>query len=1209
MKKQYLRILPPLILLLTIFVVVIIFLTVKRSGKENQVVTLVNSSLKLVAQLSGLENAVQYHIEAIANYAHGQDKNDIIEADSSAALVLQRLDSIKMIFKNDTDLQQDTDSLTGYINKRVELSRQIISLGKEKGIEEAASFFVNAPGYRYSNRVFASIRQLQLKVMQQLEKSEEINTLAIKRLGVILTVFRLITLILSFLIVRSFLLDFSVSKRMEKQLKNYNQELQENVAKKTAEIRQSEEKYRTLVEQASDAIIINDANGNLLDVNDNACKMLGYSGEELRKMNAKDIVEYENEQQFRNVYERLAIGESISSERKIKRRDGSLITVESNSRMLSDGRIMSIARDITERKRVEEALRASEFNNRMVVENKIVGIAWASPKGTVINANQAFCDMMGYSLEELKGLHFGDFTHPDDVTRELDLIDKMEKGEINNYVIEKRYRKKNGNYFWVELNLTCYRNPETGKIEFFIGLLHDIQEQKQFEEALKASEKKLRQVLSSYGDVFYVIDKNYQIILINEIAEKNLSIAWGKPVYLGANLLDLIPSKSNEPIKNSFEKVFKGETIEYELRVPVNSLSPWVLVTYFPVKDYDGSIIGAYVITKDISERKKVEEDLRQSINRFELISHTTNDAIWEWNLATGQLWGNETHQQLYGLNVSDTVPTLEMWTARIHPDDREKIINKQDAALASDTNVFISEYRFNEEGKGYREIYDRCYIVRDEKGKAVRMMGSLMDITERKQAEAAIKESEAKYRAFFENSMDGILLTIPDGRVLAANPAACSIFGMTEEEICAAGRYGLVDESDPKLPDYLDERKRIGKTKGEIIMIRKDGTKFPADITTSVFRDAKGEERTSMIIRDITERKKIEQELKEAEIKFRNLVEQSLVGVYIIQNGKFAYVNPRFAEIFGYKQQELINSYPVEKVVHADDRQLVIENIRMRLQGEKDSVHYEANGQKKNGEIIQTEIFGSRTEYAGQPAIIGTLLDISHRKQAEEQIKRSYDQIRMLSEHLQNIREEERTHIAREIHDELGQQLTVLKMDASWLNKKLNDADENVKQKLKDLLELMDSTVKTVRRISSELRPSLLDDMGLVPAMEWHLKEFEKRASVKTQFKMPSKELSLPDAVKTGLFRIFQESLTNVARHANAKKVDINLQVEKGKILLSIKDDGKGFEMEKAKAKKTLGILGMQERSFMMGGNYEVKSKPGKGTNVIVSVPYPEKN
>src|SRR5574338_397666 len=276
MKKQYLRILPPLILLLTIFVVVIIFLTIKRTRKENQVVTLVSSSWKIIARLNNLQNAVQHHVEAIADYAHGDNKDDISLADSTAILILQNFDSVKSILKTTPDLQQDIDSLSVYVHDRVDLSGRILTLGKEQGIHKAAEFFLNAPGSEYSNKVFASIRQLQLKTMQNLEHDEKANTSSIRQLGVILTIFRIVTLLLAFLIVRNFLLEYSVGKRMEKQLKNYNDELQENVARKTAEIRQSEERYRTLVQQASDAIIINDSDGNLLDVNDNACHMLGY---------------------------------------------------------------------------------------------------------------------------------------------------------------------------------------------------------------------------------------------------------------------------------------------------------------------------------------------------------------------------------------------------------------------------------------------------------------------------------------------------------------------------------------------------------------------------------------------------------------------------------------------------------------------------------------------------------------------------------------------------------------------------------------------------------------------------------------------------------------------------------------------------------------------------------------------------------------------
>lgn len=220
-----------------------------------------------------------------------------------------------------------------------------------------------------------------------------------------------------------------------------------------------------------------------------------------------------------------------------------------------------------------------------------------------------------------------------------------------------------------------------------------------------------------------------------------------------------------------------------------------------------------------------------------------------------------------------------------------------------------------------------------------------------------------------------------------------------------------------------------------------------------------------------------------------------------------------------------------------------------------------------------------------------------------------SYKAIRKLTRHLQNVREEDRAHIAREIHDELGQQLTVLKMDVSWVNKRIGTTDEVIKQKLKDLLTMLDATVKSVRRISSELRPSLLDDLGLTAAMEWQLHEFKKRSDIKASFSAPEPELKLPDMIKTGLFRIFQESLTNVARHSHAKRLKVSLEHKDSNIILTIADDGKGFDKDKIADKRTLGILGMKERTSMIGGAYEITGTPGKGTVVVVSIPLTNQN
>jgi signal transduction histidine kinase len=212
-------------------------------------------------------------------------------------------------------------------------------------------------------------------------------------------------------------------------------------------------------------------------------------------------------------------------------------------------------------------------------------------------------------------------------------------------------------------------------------------------------------------------------------------------------------------------------------------------------------------------------------------------------------------------------------------------------------------------------------------------------------------------------------------------------------------------------------------------------------------------------------------------------------------------------------------------------------------------------------------------------------------------------NQLRDLSAHLQNIREEERIHIAREMHDELGQLLTGFKMDVSWLNKKLTANDDPlIQEKLSEMVMIIDEAVKFVRRIAAELRPGILDDLGLIPALDWHSKEFEKRFKIPVEFSYDQEELKTTPGIATGLFRMYQESLTNVARHSEAKRVTSRIEIRSNEIQLSIKDDGKGFNT--SQESKTLGLLGMRERAAMIGGHLEIKSTPGRGTHVLIRVP-----
>ncbi len=225
------------------------------------------------------------------------------------------------------------------------------------------------------------------------------------------------------------------------------------------------------------------------------------------------------------------------------------------------------------------------------------------------------------------------------------------------------------------------------------------------------------------------------------------------------------------------------------------------------------------------------------------------------------------------------------------------------------------------------------------------------------------------------------------------------------------------------------------------------------------------------------------------------------------------------------------------------------------------------------------------------------------HRK--SERLKESEDKLRRLAAHLISVREEERAHIAREIHDELGQVLTGLKMEVTWLAKRLRD--KPLIEKTDSMCKLIDTTVQTVRKIATGLRPEMLDDMGLVAAVGWQAKEFQKRTGIRCRAKLPP-EVKFDMDISTTMFRIFQEILTNVARHSRATRVDIELIVSEERVGLEVTDNGVGIADSDLNGKKSLGLLGMHERALLFGGEVRVTGTPGHGTRVSVSIPVKQK-
>ena len=243
-------------------------------------------------------------------------------------------------------------------------------------------------------------------------------------------------------------------------------------------------------------------------------------------------------------------------------------------------------------------------------------------------------------------------------------------------------------------------------------------------------------------------------------------------------------------------------------------------------------------------------------------------------------------------------------------------------------------------------------------------------------------------------------------------------------------------------------------------------------------------------------------------------------------------------------------------------------------------------------------------------PAVSRALREAEDRAQhrrAEEQLRESHEQLRALSTYLQTVREEERTRIAREVHDELGQALTSCKLDLSWIASKLPRELKALLEKTRALSTHIDSTIQMVRRISAELRPGVLDHLGLAAALEWQANEFQNRTGIRCDVQAELSDSQLEQDISTTLFRIFQETLTNVIRHAGATQVTVNLKVNEGRIILEVEDNGRGISRGEVNNTKSMGLLGMRERAALLRGTFKI-GRVGRdgGTRVTVSLPLP---
>ena len=478
----------------------------------------------------------------------------------------------------------------------------------------------------------------------------------------------------------------------------------------------------------------------------------------------------------------------------------------------------------------------------------------------------------------------------------------------------------------------------------------------------------------------------------------------------------------------------------------------------------------------------------------------------------------------------------------------------------------------------------------------------------------AALQNAQAQVGNIVDSAMDAIISVDESQRIALYNPAAEKMFGWPRAAVLGQPLDRLIPERYRAAHHgHVERFGRTGVTSrrmGEprvLHGLRANGEEFPIEASISQHIEGGGKIFT-VIIRDVTERARAEELLARSEGRLRGILDSAMDAIITVDETQHVVLFNTAAES--------VFACPREQAIGAPLAGFIPEGFRAGHAG-----HIERFGEtgmssrrmgaqrivtalRRNGEEFPIDASISQITVSGGKFYTVILRDVTERVRAEDALRKSKEELRELALTAQNVREQEKSRIARELHDELAQSLTALKMDVTWLRQHVPAGGESVSRKLDEVETLLDSTVAATRRISSDLRPLMLDDLGLVPAVEWLVQKFTERNGIPCELDIGTPDLELRDPYASTVFRILQESLTNAARHAQASRVEVSIDLGDGAVALRVRDDGRGFSPEDPRKPGSYGLMGLRERAYLLGGEVNIASGPDLGTTIEVRIP-----
>ena len=620
------------------------------------------------------------------------------------------------------------------------------------------------------------------------------------------------------------------------------------------------------------------------------------------------------------------------------------------------------------------------------------------------------------------------------------------------------------------------------------------------------------------------------------------------------------------------------------------------------VREDSKTLIAIQCVVIDITERKLAETRLENERTLLHTLVQTIPDLVWLKDPEGIYLSCNPQLERLYCAAEADIIGKTDYDFA-----DKElaDFFRQKDREAMAAGKPSVNEEWVVFPDNGQRALLETVKTpMRDKTGKLLGVMGVARDITGRKQAE----EREARLRHILDNTLDMIFIFRPDSLgFVYINKGAINSIGYSQEE--------LLMMTPPDITPLLAEpefRRLLapliaGKNKTlrfESIHRHKNGTDLPVEVQLQLVQEENGENLFVAIVRDITERRQAEKELQKQKEFMWQVIDTDPNQIFVKDDkGIFLLANQSAAAAYGLTPIEMVgknfsavNRSPAEVASVLETDRKVIENGREISMIEPYTL---LNGQRRWFLTIKKQLVTP----SGKLSVLCVAIDITQQKLSVNKLAESYKKLQQLSLHLDNVRAEERARIALNLHDEMGATLAATKMSVAWLASKLPADMSQLSDEVGHLTGLISAAIQTMRQTVTQLNPPLLDDVGLVAAIRDYVKKFQQHAKIECILILPDDELALDASQSATIFRILQESLNNVAKHARASEVQILIKKRSKSLLLTIEDNGVGLA-QNAHKKQSFGLLGIRERALMVGGKARIKSRPGNGTQVSVSIP-----